>query len=104
MVVAEVHQAASDVRASVEKMKSAQLHVKLADQAFSQAKVRYASGVITNLDLLNAETALDEAKLLQLQAIYSYIVSKDALRKAVGEIFWEEVIELNEKNTWFTFS
>ena len=64
--------------------------MQLALEALSQAKLRYGSGVITNLDLLNAETSLEEAKLMRLKSIYSYTISREAIKKAVGEKLWKE--------------
>ncbi|MCK9582360.1 MAG: TolC family protein [Endomicrobiales bacterium] len=84
MVVAEVKQAISDVETNIEKIEAAEIHVKLALEAVTQAKVRFENGVITNLDMINAQTALDEAKLLQLQANFNYIISMDMLKKAAG--------------------
>ena len=84
MVDAEVRQAASDVRASIDKIHASDLHVQLAEEALKQAKVRYEAGVITNLDLLNAETALAQADLARLQALYNYTLSRVALNRAIG--------------------
>jgi outer membrane protein len=91
LVVAEVKQAVSDVETNIEKIEATELHVKLALEAVTQAKVRFENGVITNLDILNAETALDEAKLLQLQANFNYLVSMEMLKKSAG-------IEIETKN------
>jgi outer membrane protein TolC len=90
MAVSDVQQIVSDIHTNIEKIKAAELHVKLAEEAVSQAKIRYQSGVITNLDLLNAETALDQAKLLHLKALYSYIISRENLKKAVGAKLWQK--------------
>jgi outer membrane protein len=84
MVDAEVRQAVSDVRASIDKINASDLHVQLAQEALKQAKVRYEAGVITNLDLLNAETALAQADLARVQALYNYTLSRVALNRAVG--------------------
>lgn len=83
-VVSDVRQAVSEVLAATEKIKATELNEKLAEDAVGQAKVRYRSGVITNLDLLNAETSLAQAHLSHLQALYNYTLSTEALKKAVG--------------------
>ena len=85
MITAEVRQAVSEAQASMDKIKASELNVQLAQEALNQAKVRYESGVITNLDLLNAETALAQANLLRLQALYNYTLSRIGLNKAIGE-------------------
>ena len=88
-VASEVRKSLSDVRADFEKMSSTELHVKLAQEALSQAKIRYESGIITNLDLINAETALAQARLFNIQALHDYVISGKALKKSIGDRLWE---------------
>ena len=83
-VTEEIRQSISDVRADMEKIDAYKLHVRLAEQAVEQAKVRYENGIITNLDLLNAQTSLAQANLLYLQSLYNYEMSRVSLRKAAG--------------------
>jgi len=89
-VSTEVKQAISDVKTGFEKLKAAGLHVKLAEDAMSQAKVRFENGVITNLDLINAETSLARARLFYSQAQYSYVMSVYSLKRAMGVKIWRE--------------
>jgi outer membrane protein TolC len=83
-IIAEVRQAVSEASACIDKIKATELHVQLAEEALGQAKVRYQAGVITNLDLLNAETSLAQANLMRLQALYNYTLSRVSLNKAIG--------------------
>jgi len=84
LVVAEVQQAISDARSAAEKIGTSELQVEQARQALDMAIVRYESGVITNLDVIDAEAALAEARLSYLQSLYLYEVSRYALERAVG--------------------
>ena len=88
LITAEVLKAVSDVRASLEKIKVTESGVKLAKEALGQAKVRYRSGLITNLDLLNADISLAQAQLLHYQALHDYALYVDALKKTAGIRFW----------------
>ena len=92
-LVTEIKQAISDVQTNYEKLKAAELHVKLAEDAVSQSKVRFDNGVITNLDLINAETSLAKARLLHSQAQFSYVMSDYALKRAAGMKIWKETTE-----------
>lgn len=83
-VIVEVQQAVSDVRTNVEKLETSSLQVEEARQALTIAGVRYESGVITNLDLIDAQTALAQAELSHLDALHQYVVSRFALDKALG--------------------
>jgi outer membrane protein TolC len=58
--------------------------VTQAKQAVEIAASKYESGVITNLDLIDSETALTQAELMHLEALHHYVLSRYALEKAVG--------------------
>jgi outer membrane protein len=87
-VRAEVLQAIEGVTSSLDKISSTETQVAQAEQAVSMARVRYDAGVITNLDLLDAETTLSQAKLIRLRAFYDYTVSLNALDRATGKKVW----------------
>ncbi len=90
-VKTEVRQAISDVNTGYEKLRAAGLHVKLAEEAMSQANVRFDNGVITNLDLINSETSLARARLFFSQAQYAYVMSVFSLKRAAGVKIWQEL-------------
>ena len=82
----EVQQAISDLETSKAKLKSTQLQVEQATEAVKRADVSYINGVITNLDLLDAETSLSEAALLHLRVIFQNVINAYNLKKAVGDV------------------
>jgi outer membrane protein len=84
----EVGQALSATLASQEKIGNAQVQVDRAEEAVTIAKGQYGAGVNTNLDLLDAQTSLSEAKLMLLRARYDYVSSLNALDKATGKKIW----------------
>jgi outer membrane protein TolC len=86
-IKAEVEQAIADLNASKSKIRTSEIQVKQAKDAVARAEVQYKAGVITNLDLLDAETALSEAELQYIQVIYNNIVNSYSLDKAVGKDF-----------------
>lgn len=81
----EVEQALSDLNSSRLKIKITEIQVKQAKDAVTRAQNQYKAGVITNLDLLDAETSLSEAELLYNQAIYQNVINGYSLDKAVGK-------------------
>jgi outer membrane protein len=87
-VTIEVRQAVADVQASVEKLAASDLQVRQAEAAVSMADVRYQAGVITNLDVLDAQTSLQEARLMRLRAQYDVVRSRYELERAVGARVW----------------
>ncbi|HVP07409.1 MAG TPA: TolC family protein [Candidatus Acidoferrum sp.] len=87
-ILSEVRQAIAGVNSSQEKIASTETQVRQAEQAVSMARVRYNAGVITNLDLLDAETSLSQTKLIRVRALYDYTVSLNALDRATGKRPW----------------
>lgn len=87
-VTSEVNTALADVQSSFDKIQNSRIQVKHAEDALSMANVQYEAGVITNLELLDTQTSLSEARLSLLQAQYAYTVSLYALDRATGKRFW----------------
>jgi outer membrane protein TolC len=84
----EVRQALADIRARQEKIRTSELQLEQADQALALAKTQYEIGVITNLDLLVAQTSRYEANLQHIRALYEMILSRFALRQTIGDRIW----------------
>lgn len=87
-VISEVEQAITGVRSSLEKIRTSEVQLSQAEEALTMAKTRYEAGVITNLDLLDAQTTLSQAKLIRLRALYNYTVNLNILNKATGKRAW----------------
>jgi len=83
-VRSDVEQVAADVQAAESKVKISELQLQQAHDAVIIARTQYETGSITNLDLLDAETAESAAKLTNLQALYRFVISKYELERAVG--------------------
>ncbi len=82
----EIEQAAADYEANKLKIETSDLQVKQANQAVLRAELKYRDGVITNLDLIDAETSLAQAKLIYLQVIYKSVLSYYNLQMAAGKL------------------
>jgi len=87
-IATSIKQAISDLNASREKIETSELQVKQAETAYSIAESRYAVGVITNLDLLDAQLSLARARLVQQKARYDVVRSRYALDRAAGVKYW----------------
>lgn len=87
-VTADVKQAIANFKAAEEKVKTSEVQVEYAEAALSIARSRYKIGVITNLDLLDAQTSVAHAKLMYLKAQYGAVSSGYELNKVTGETAW----------------
>jgi outer membrane protein TolC len=83
----DVEQVVADVQAAVSKVQISEVQLRQAHEAVAIARTQYETGSITNLDLLDAETAESAAKLMNLQALYRFIISKYELDRAIGASF-----------------
>jgi len=72
-----------DARRFVESQKE---NVRQAEEALRLAGVGYKNGVNTQLEVLDAQTALTEARKNYIQALYSHMVAGLMLEKATGAI------------------
>ena len=59
------------------------------DARGTRARARYRYDVGTNLDVLDAETQLAQARLALVQAEYNYTLGQYQLRRATGEQIWQ---------------
>jgi outer membrane protein TolC len=84
-IVNEVVEGEANVKAALKKVEQGELQLTQATQAYALAKVRFDSGVITNLELLEGSTAISESRLLLLKAKIDYTVSLFKLKSATGE-------------------
>ncbi|MGO9480517.1 MAG: TolC family protein [Candidatus Kryptoniota bacterium] len=87
-IKADVQKGISDARSSMDRINMTAITVEQAKSAVEQARVRYQAGTVTNLDLLDAETSLSEAELMQIQALYQFVISSYELDQALGEKVW----------------
>jgi outer membrane protein TolC len=56
-----------------------------ADEALREAKARADAGTATQLDVLDAETALTQARTTEVQALHDYAAARAKLERAIGE-------------------
>jgi outer membrane protein len=81
----EVVEAQAHVSSSTTKVNQAALQLEEAVKAYALAETSFSSGIITNLDLLYASTAVSESRLNLLKSKIDYITSVYRLRAALGE-------------------
>ena len=81
----EVFQNDANLQASLQKIRQSELQVQQAEEALALAKISFMSGSITNLDLLDAETAASESKVSLLKANIDYVIDVVRLNISVGK-------------------
>jgi outer membrane protein TolC len=84
-VSTEIYQSMSDLKSSMLKFSTTQRQIEYARKSLERVKAQYQSGSSTNLDVLDAETALTQARLLNIQALYKSVLGYYAVKKAIGD-------------------
>jgi outer membrane protein TolC len=80
----EVRTAYSDFIEAREVLESQQKVQEQADEALREAHARADAGTSTQLDVLDAETSLTQARTTQIQALHDYAVARARLERAIG--------------------
>jgi outer membrane protein len=81
----EVYEAEAYLNAAGKKVTQFDLQLKQALKAYSLAETSFKSGVITNLDLLDANTSVSESRLMLLKSKIDFAASIYKLKAALGE-------------------
>lgn len=83
-ITTEVIESETARESAAQKIEQGQVQVSQAEEAFALAKVKFASGSITNLDLLDAENDLSNSRLMLLKSKVDYAVSVFNLNISLG--------------------
>jgi outer membrane protein TolC len=81
----QVRTAYSDFIEAKEVLDSQEKVQEEADEALREAKARAEAGTGTQLDVLDAETSLTQARTTNVQALHDYAAARAKLERAIGE-------------------
>lgn len=88
-IVNEVVENLANVNASQKKVEQGVLQFQQASQAFALAKVRFESGVITNLELLESSTSVSESRLMLVKAWIDLTINIYKLKSSIGDRLYQ---------------
>jgi outer membrane protein TolC len=80
----EVRRAHSTLQEAVELVTASKAVGEEAEESVRLAKARFDAGTATQLDVLQAQVALTEARTNEVEALYNHTVALASLRKAMG--------------------
>jgi outer membrane protein TolC len=80
----DVRTAVMNLNTAAAQVKVAQSNVSLAEQTLQQARDRFAAGVTDNIEVLQAEDALANAREAYISSLYQHNLAKVSLARAVG--------------------
>ncbi len=83
-ITTDVQDALSDWTAAQARLANADALVAQAQEALELARTRYANGVVTNFEQLDAQSAARAAELARLQARFDCVLAQQAIARAAG--------------------
>jgi len=84
-IVDEIVEDEANMSASQKKVNQSELQLKQASQAYELARVKFDSGVITNLELIESSTTVSESRLMLLKSKIDLTVNSYKLKSAIGQ-------------------
>lgn len=82
----QTNQAQISLRSSYETMKNQEMTLQLSQEVLEVARKKYAAGVGSNLEVINAESEYRQAQANYYNAVYDLLVAKVDLQKAKGQL------------------
>lgn len=80
----ELYAAKANLRNDLSLLEVQEANLKLANEVYQIARIKYKEGVGSNLEVVEADAALIQAEINYLGAIYDGLISKVNLEKALG--------------------
>ncbi|OGC05041.1 hypothetical protein A2276_03740 [candidate division WOR-1 bacterium RIFOXYA12_FULL_43_27] len=84
-VALEVRTAYLDLKNALESLDSVKKAVEFAEENRKVSERRYYSGFATNLDVIDAQVGLTQAKINHIKAVYDIFTAKAKLNKIIGK-------------------
>ena len=83
-VTIEIESALSDLRTIEKKMDIEKIKIRQAEDALRIAEERFQNGLLSATDLVDAQNAVESARLNALQLVYSHVLGEYTLYRACG--------------------
>ncbi|MGB3779278.1 MAG: TolC family protein [Tunicatimonas sp.] len=82
----EIVQARVNLQNNLETLEVQQENLELAEEVFEVTKIKYQAGVGSNLEVTEAQNALQSAETNYYNALYSALIARVDLKKALGTL------------------
>lgn len=84
----QVRQAIVALRQAEEKIQTQEQNISLAKQALQVAEQQYQDGLVSSIEVLDAQHTLSQSELLRTQAIFNHVMTKLDLCRAMEDFGW----------------
>ncbi|UCE08450.1 MAG: TolC family protein, partial [bacterium] len=86
----QVRQALITMKQSEHKIANQQQNITLAKEALQVAETQYQNGLVSSLEVLDAQQTLSQSELMHTQASFNHIMAKLDLSRAIEDYSWFE--------------
>ena len=80
----EIQQALSTYNRQIEMMEAQRENMELSEEVYEVAKIKYAEGVGSNIEVIDADATFKQSQINYYNALYDALISKIDLQKAYG--------------------
>ncbi|SMD32936.1 Outer membrane protein TolC [Reichenbachiella faecimaris] len=80
----EIEQALTTYNRQIEMMQAQQENMGLSEEVYEVAKIKYAEGVGSNIEVIDADATFKQSQINYYNALYDALISKIDLQKAYG--------------------
>ena len=85
----DVEMVLSDLKSNEQRLENVRIQVTQAERALSLAQNRLQNGTITTVELDNAQTSIEEARLAELTYQFQWFINQLELKRLTGDEFWK---------------
>ena len=84
----QVCQSVIALQQAAAKIEAQKENIRISQETLKTAERQYRDGLVSSLDVLDAQQMLNQAELLHVQAIFNHIMAKLAICNAVEDFSW----------------
>lgn len=91
LIKLQVQQAITSLYQAADKIASQEKNIQLANTALKVAEQQFRAGIVSSLDVLDAQQTLAQSETMYTQAIFNHIMAKIELCKIIEDFSWFQV-------------
>ena len=85
----DVEMVLTDLKSNEQRLENVRIQVTQAERALALAQNRLQNGTITAVELDNAQTSIEEARLAELTYQFQWFINQLELKRLTGDEFWK---------------
>jgi outer membrane protein len=88
LVTLQIQQAVTTLEQAALKITSQEKNIELAEEALRVTTDQFQQGIVSSLDVLNAQQTLAQSEMMYIQALFNHIMAKVEISRAMEDFSW----------------